>query len=102
MDRPSIFLSLIVGAMVTGGLVAVVLSLMANPDLLILDEVSMGLSSLVVNQVYASLQSRMTWGAAIFLVEHLCFNLDPMIQGGSGVAAVLGERLGCGSAAEPD
>jgi branched-chain amino acid transport system ATP-binding protein len=44
-------------------------ALMSNPDLLILDEVSLGLSPLVVNQVYASLQGLMTSGATILLVE---------------------------------
>ena len=44
-------------------------SLMTNPDLLMLDEVSLGLSPLVVDQVYASLQSLMTGGTTVILVE---------------------------------
>ncbi len=44
-------------------------SLMTNPDLLMLDEVSLGLSPLVVDQVYASLRSLMTGGTTVILVE---------------------------------
>jgi branched-chain amino acid transport system ATP-binding protein len=44
-------------------------ALMANPDLLILDEVSLGLSPLVVDQVYASLDAVLTSGTTIVLVE---------------------------------
>ena len=44
-------------------------ALMTNPDLLMLDEVSLGLSPLVVDQVYASLQSLMSGGTTIILVE---------------------------------
>jgi len=44
-------------------------ALMANPDLLILDEVSLGLSPLVVDQVYASLAAVLTSGTTIILVE---------------------------------
>ena len=44
-------------------------SLMTNPDLLMLDEVSLGLSPLVVDRVYAQLRSLMTSGVTIILVE---------------------------------
>ncbi|MBI1173354.1 ATP-binding cassette domain-containing protein [bacterium] len=44
-------------------------ALMSNPDVLILDEVSLGLSPLVVDQVYASLEGLMASGATIVLVE---------------------------------
>ena len=44
-------------------------ALMSNPDVLILDEVSLGLSPLVVDQVYASLAGLMASGATIVLVE---------------------------------
>lgn len=44
-------------------------ALMSNPDVLILDEVSLGLSPLVVDQVYASLAGLMASGATILLVE---------------------------------
>jgi branched-chain amino acid transport system ATP-binding protein len=42
---------------------------MTNPDLLILDEVSLGLSPLAVDRVYESLQQLLTSGATIILVE---------------------------------
>nr|AAN05282.1 RC209 [Ruegeria sp. PR1b] len=42
---------------------------MSNPDVLILDEVSLGLSPLVVDQVYASLDGLLTTGTTIILVE---------------------------------
>jgi branched-chain amino acid transport system ATP-binding protein len=44
-------------------------ALMANPDLLLLDEVSLGLSPLVVDRVYRQLKSLMVRGATIILVE---------------------------------
>jgi len=44
-------------------------ALMSNPDILILDEVSLGLSPLVVDQVYASLATLIQMGTTIILVE---------------------------------
>ncbi len=44
-------------------------ALMSNPDVLILDEVSLGLSPLVVDQVYASLDGLLHTGTTIILVE---------------------------------
>jgi branched-chain amino acid transport system ATP-binding protein len=44
-------------------------ALMTNPDVLLLDEVSLGLSPLAVERVYASLQGLMRSGATIVLVE---------------------------------
>lgn len=44
-------------------------ALMSNPDILLLDEVSLGLSPLVVERVYAQLQSLLTSGTTIVLVE---------------------------------
>jgi len=44
-------------------------ALMSNPDLLLLDEVSLGLSPLVVDRVYASLQTLISSGTTIILVE---------------------------------
>ena len=44
-------------------------ALMTNPELLMLDEVSLGLSPLVVERVYASLQMLLTSGTTIILVE---------------------------------
>lgn len=44
-------------------------ALMSNPELLLLDEVSLGLSPLVVDRVYASLQGLINSGTTIILVE---------------------------------
>ena len=44
-------------------------ALMTNPELLMLDEVSLGLSPLAVDRVYASLQTLLTSGTTIILVE---------------------------------
>ncbi|MBJ7536542.1 ABC transporter ATP-binding protein [Marinomonas transparens] len=44
-------------------------ALMSNPELLILDEVSLGLSPLVVDQVYASIEKLRDAGTTIILVE---------------------------------
>jgi branched-chain amino acid transport system ATP-binding protein len=44
-------------------------ALMSNPDVLLLDEVSLGLSPLVVDQVYDSLNGLMNAGTTIVLVE---------------------------------
>jgi branched-chain amino acid transport system ATP-binding protein len=44
-------------------------ALMSNPDILIIDEVSLGLSPLVVDQVYASLGGLLKTGTTIILVE---------------------------------
>jgi branched-chain amino acid transport system ATP-binding protein len=44
-------------------------ALMTNPELLMLDEVSLGLSPLAVDRVYASLQTLLSSGTTIVLVE---------------------------------
>ncbi|RBP07098.1 amino acid/amide ABC transporter ATP-binding protein 2 (HAAT family) [Roseiarcus fermentans] len=44
-------------------------ALMTNPDLLLLDEISLGLSPLVVDRVYRQLNALMSSGATIILVE---------------------------------
>lgn len=44
-------------------------ALMSNPSVLLLDEVSLGLSPLVVDRVYASLEALMAGGTTIILVE---------------------------------
>jgi len=44
-------------------------ALMSNPDILLLDEVSLGLSPLVVERVYLSLSALITTGVTIILVE---------------------------------
>jgi branched-chain amino acid transport system ATP-binding protein len=49
--------------------VAIGRALMINPDLLLLDEVSLGLSPLAVDRVYDSLRELMKTGATVVLVE---------------------------------
>jgi branched-chain amino acid transport system ATP-binding protein len=49
--------------------VAIGRALMTNPDLLLLDEVSLGLSPLAIDRVYASLGGLMAGGTTIVLVE---------------------------------
>ena len=44
-------------------------ALMSNPDILLLDEVSLGLAPLVVDRVYASLETLIGAGTTIILVE---------------------------------
>ena len=44
-------------------------ALMMNPDLLLLDEVSLGLSPLIVDRLYARLEALKTSGVAMLLVE---------------------------------
>ena len=44
-------------------------ALMSNPDVLLLDEVSLGLSPLIVDRVYAALQGLIASGTTIILVE---------------------------------
>ena len=44
-------------------------ALMTNPDVLLLDEVSLGLSPLAVDRVYASLQELISSGATMVIVE---------------------------------
>lgn len=44
-------------------------ALMSNPEILLLDEVSLGLSPLIVDRVYASLDGLMKSGTTIILVE---------------------------------
>lgn len=49
--------------------VAIGRALMTNPDLLLLDEVSLGLSPLAVDRVYDSIRELMKAGATVVLVE---------------------------------
>jgi branched-chain amino acid transport system ATP-binding protein len=49
--------------------VAIARALMANPDLLLLDEVSLGLAPIVVDEIYASLAEVRKTGLGVILVE---------------------------------
>lgn len=44
-------------------------ALLCNPEILVLDEVSLGLSPLAVDRVYASLETLLTTGTTVVLVE---------------------------------
>ncbi|UCI28819.1 ABC transporter ATP-binding protein [Mesorhizobium sp. B2-8-5] len=65
-------------------------ALMSNPDLLLLDEVSLGLSPLVVDRVYASLQGLIRSGTTIILVEQ---DLNRALSVSSKVICMLEGRI---------
>ncbi len=65
-------------------------SLMSNPELLILDEVSLGLSPLVVDQVYASIEKLRDTGTTIILVEQA---LDRAISFAKRAVCMLEGRI---------
>ena len=52
-------------------MVAIGRALMANPELLMIDELSLGLAPIVVDQVMAVIQKLRDQGVAIVLVEQL-------------------------------
>ena len=64
--------------------VAVGRALMANPDLLLLDEVSLGLAPIVVRDIFDSLPAIRTAGTAVIVVEQ-----------DIGRAAAVSDRLYC-------
>ena len=65
-------------------------ALMSNPELLLLDEVSLGLSPLVVDRVYASLQGLISSGTTIILVEQ---DLNRALSVSDKVICVLEGRI---------
>jgi branched-chain amino acid transport system ATP-binding protein len=65
-------------------------ALMSNPDVLLLDEVSLGLSPLVVDRVYASLQGLLSSGTTIILVEQ---DLDRAMRVSDRVVCMLEGRI---------
>ena len=70
--------------------VAIGRALMTNPDLLLLDEVSLGLSPLAVDRVYASLAALMSGGTTIILVEQ---DLSRALRVADRVACMLEGRI---------
>jgi branched-chain amino acid transport system ATP-binding protein len=65
-------------------------ALMTNPELLMLDEVSLGLSPLAVDRVYASLQTLLTSGTTIVLVEQ---DLNRALRVAARVICMLEGRI---------
>jgi len=65
-------------------------ALMTNPRVLLLDEVSLGLSPVAVNQVYESLQAVISGGATIVLVEQ---DLSRALRIATRVACMLEGRI---------
>lgn len=65
-------------------------ALMSNPEILLLDEVSLGLSPLVVDRVYASLQGLLSSGTTIVLVEQ---DLDRAMRVSDRVVCMLEGRV---------
>jgi branched-chain amino acid transport system ATP-binding protein len=65
-------------------------ALMANPRLLLLDEVSLGLAPRVVDEVYASLAALQETGATMLLVEQ---DLSRALRAASRVVCMLEGRL---------
>ncbi len=65
-------------------------ALMTNPNLLMVDEVSLGLSPLVVDQVYASLSTLISSGTTIILVEQ---DLARALRTASRVICMLEGRI---------
>ncbi len=65
-------------------------ALMTNPELLMLDEVSLGLSPLAVERVYSSLQTLLTSGTTIILVEQ---DLNRALRVAGRVICILEGRI---------
>jgi branched-chain amino acid transport system ATP-binding protein len=65
-------------------------ALMTNPDLLLLDEVSLGLSPLAVDRVYASLGTLLSGGTTVVLVEQ---DLTRVLQVADRVICMLEGRI---------
>ncbi len=63
---------------------------MANPRLLLLDEVSLGLAPVIVKQLYAALPSITARGATILLVEQ---SVDQALAAADRVYCLLEGRI---------
>jgi branched-chain amino acid transport system ATP-binding protein len=81
------------GAVLSGGeqqAVAIGRALMANPRLILLDEVSLGLAPIVIRQLYDALPSISASGTTILLVEQ---NIDTALAASDRVYCLLEGRL---------
>jgi branched-chain amino acid transport system ATP-binding protein len=81
------------GAVLSGGeqqALAIGRALMANPRLLLLDEVSLGLAPIVVQQLYGALSTISAEGTTIVLVEQ---NIQQALRAASRVYCMLEGRI---------
>lgn len=81
------------GAVLSGGeqqAVAIARALMANPRLLLLDEVSLGLAPIIIRQLYDALPSISASGTTILLVEQ---NIDTALAASDRVYCLLEGRM---------
>jgi branched-chain amino acid transport system ATP-binding protein len=81
------------GAVLSGGeqqALAIGRALMANPRLLLLDEVSLGLAPIVVQQLYGALPTIAAAGTTIVLVEQ---NIQQALRSASRVYCLLEGRI---------
>jgi branched-chain amino acid transport system ATP-binding protein len=81
------------GAVLSGGeqqAVAIGRALMANPRLLLLDEVSLGLAPIIIRQLYDALPAISAAGTTILLVEQ---NIDTALSASDRVYCLLEGRL---------
>lgn len=81
------------GAVLSGGeqqALAIGRALMANPRLLLLDEVSLGLAPIVVRQLYAAMPTIRAAGTTILLVEQ---NLDQALASADRFYCLLEGRI---------
>mgnify|MGYP000722053661 FL=1 len=70
-------------------MIAIARALMANPDLLLIDEASLGLAPIVVAQVYESLSQIVAQGTSVLLVEQ---NVSQALKASTTASVLLEGR----------
>jgi branched-chain amino acid transport system ATP-binding protein len=70
-------------------MLAIARALMANPDLLLIDEASLGLAPIVVAQVYESLSQIVAQGTSVLLVEQ---NVSQALKASTTASVLLEGR----------